>query len=322
MEYVEGQTLAQILASLRASEGEGDKNSRAEERTSTLASIAKLFTGETEARRLAASDSSQGQDVGAARSGEGTSGAPAPGDVTAEYCYKVARAFAEVAEGLQYAHTRGIIHRDLKPSNLILDRDGRLRILDFGLARMEGQQSLTASGDLLGTVLYMSPEQAMARRIQIDRRTDIYSLGVTLYESLAWRPPFEGKSAQDTLSKIIFSDPAPPRRMNPRIPKDLETIVLKCVRKAPGDRYATAEALAQDLWRFVRGDPIEARPQLAEARCNLGVALYAHGNPDGAVKEFRKAIALTAKPAPPRRSTARAPPLPPASGSASPRRSG
>jgi len=180
MEFVEGRTMAELLASLRASEGEPgekgrDEKAKGKRRASTLASIAALFTGETEARRIAASDGSQGQTPGDARSGQGTSGAPDPGDVTAEYCYKVARAFAEVAEGLQYAHTRGIIHRDLKPSNLILDRDGRLRILDFGLARMEGQQSLTASGDLLGTVLYMSPEQAMARRILIDRRTDIYS---------------------------------------------------------------------------------------------------------------------------------------------------
>ena len=176
MEYVEGKTLAQILASLRSSEGDKDEKGTSEKRTSTLASIAKLFTGETETRRLEASEGSQGQGVLDSQAGQGPSGAPALGDVTAEYCYKVARAFAEVAEGLQYAHTKGIIHRDLKPSNLILDRDGRLRILDFGLARMEGQQSLTMSGDLLGTVMYMSPEQAMARRIPIDRRTDIYSI--------------------------------------------------------------------------------------------------------------------------------------------------
>jgi len=182
-------------------------------------------------------------------------------EITAAYSYRVAEAFAEVAGGLQHAHERGIVHRDIKPSNLILDQEGRLRILDFGLAHLEGQQSLTRSGDLIGTVLYMSPEQAMARRIPIDHRTDIYSLGATLYEMLAWSPPFHGKTYQETLSSIVLRDPQLPRKLNPRIPRDLETIVLKCLRKDPGDRYGTAEALAQDLRRFVKGDPIEARPQ-------------------------------------------------------------
>ncbi|MBN1420898.1 MAG: protein kinase [Planctomycetes bacterium] len=182
--------------------------------------------------------------------------APAP-----EECYRLAEAFAGAAEGLQHAHREGVIHRDLKPSNLIVDPAGRLRILDFGLARLEGQASLTQSGDLMGTVLYMSPEQAMAKRIQVDHRTDVYSLGATLYEMLTLRPLFEGKSTQDTLSRIIFQDPAPAGRLNPRVPADLETIVLKCLRKDPADRYRTAEALAQDLRRFVRGDAIEARPQ-------------------------------------------------------------
>ncbi len=177
------------------------------------------------------------------------------------YYGRLATAFADVAEGLQHAHSKGITHRDIKPSNLILDSEGNLRILDFGLARLEGQASLTASGDFLGTVLYMSPEQAMAKRIPIDHRTDIYSLGATMYEMLALQPPFEGKHHQDTLSKIIFQDPKPPRQSNSRIPREIETIVLKCLRKDPGDRYGTAEALAQDLRRFVRGDPIEARPQ-------------------------------------------------------------
>ncbi len=177
------------------------------------------------------------------------------------YYSTVARAFADVADGLQHAHSKGVIHRDIKPSNLIFDPEGRLRILDFGLARLEGQESLTVSGDFLGTVLYMSPEQAMSKRIPIDHRTDIYSLGATMYETLTLCPPFQGKHHQDTLSQIIFRDPRAPRQLLPWIPKDLETIVLKCLRKEPEDRYGTAEAAAQDLRRFVRGAPIEARPQ-------------------------------------------------------------
>jgi serine/threonine protein kinase len=175
---------------------------------------------------------------------------------------RIALAFAGAAEGLQHAHSRGVVHRDLKPSNLILDQDGRLRILDFGLARLEGQESLTQTGDFLGTVLYMSPEQAMARRIPVDHRTDVYSLGASLFETMLLRPPFEGKSHQETLSRIIFNDPTSPRSEDPRVPEDLETIVLKCLRKDPGDRYGTAEALAQDLRRFARGDPgrVDRRP--------------------------------------------------------------
>jgi tetratricopeptide (TPR) repeat protein/tRNA A-37 threonylcarbamoyl transferase component Bud32 len=181
----------------------------------------------------------------------------------------LAKAFAGVADGLQQAHAQGIIHRDIKPSNLILDgtaiRDGdiedRLRILDFGLARLEGQESLTLSGDLLGTVFYMSPEQATARRVPVDRRTDIYSLGATLYEMLTRKPPFQGQSREDTLSEIILREPPAPRRLNPRVPPDLDTIVQKCMRKDPADRYSSAEALAQDLRRFVRGEPVEARPE-------------------------------------------------------------
>jgi serine/threonine protein kinase len=178
-----------------------------------------------------------------------------------DYFTKLARAFADVAEGLQHAHAKGVTHRDIKPSNLILDHEGRLRVLDFGLARLEGQESLTASGDFVGTPLYMSPEQARRRKIPLDHRTDIYSLGATLYEMLAGRPPFKGKDHQDTLSQIIERDPVEPGRVNQRVPRDLETVALKCLRKEPGDRYATAEALAEDLRRFASGEPVVARPQ-------------------------------------------------------------
>jgi serine/threonine protein kinase/predicted Zn-dependent protease len=182
------------------------------------------------------------------------------------YCARVAGAFAGVADGLHHAHREGVVHRDVKPSNLILDAEGRLRILDFGLARLEGNESLTLSGDIIGTPLYMSPEQARARKIAIDHRTDIYSLGATLYEALTLRPPFRGRDHHETLSQIIGREPPPPRRFNQRIPRDLETIVLKCLEKEPALRYSTAEALAQDLRRSARGDPVEARPQASWER--------------------------------------------------------
>jgi tetratricopeptide (TPR) repeat protein len=173
----------------------------------------------------------------------------------------LAAACADVAEGLHHAHQRKVVHRDIKPSNLILDRDGRLRILDFGLAHLEGQESITAAGDVVGTPLYMSPEQARRKKVPVDHRTDIYSLGATMYEALTGRPPFRGKDHADTLSQIIERDPVPPKKLNASVPVDLETIVLKCLRKDADDRYATAEALGQDLRRFTRNEAVEARPE-------------------------------------------------------------
>lgn len=177
-----------------------------------------------------------------------------------DYYIHIARCFADVADGLQHAHSRSVIHRDIKPSNLILDEEGRLRILDFGLARLEGQESLTISGSIVGTPLYMSPEQAREKKIHVDHRTDIYSLGATMYELICGLLPFKGKNHHDTLTQIIEREPVEPRKLNPRVPKDLETIVLKCLRKDPKDRYGTAEAMGQDLRRFVRGDFVEAKP--------------------------------------------------------------
>ena len=190
----------------------------------------------------------------------------------AGYFEQIARVFADVADGLQHAHSKGVTHRDIKPSNLILDLDGRLRVLDFGLALLEGQESLTRSGEFVGTPLYMSPEQARRKRIPVDYRTDVYSFGATLYEALCGRPPFRGKSHADTLSQIIERDPVELRTLNSRVPKDLDRIVLKCLRKDPADRYGTAEALGQDLRRFVRGAPVEASPVVWRQR--IGRSLW------------------------------------------------
>ena len=185
---------------------------------------------------------------------------------------RLAQDFAAVAGGLHHAHSKGVIHRDIKPSNLIFRgifetsgpseaRHGRLRILDFGLARLSGDETLTVSGDFIGTPLYMSPEQARRRRVRIDHRTDIYSLGAAMYEACTGRPPFQGKDHDEILSSILESDPLELRQLRPSVPADLQTVVLKCLRKDPNDRYRSAEALAQDLQRFARGDAIEARPQ-------------------------------------------------------------
>ncbi|MHC4550803.1 MAG: protein kinase domain-containing protein [Planctomycetota bacterium] len=176
------------------------------------------------------------------------------------YFVRVAEMFSDVAEALETAHAEGIIHRDIKPSNLLLDADGTLKVMDFGLARMrDATHSLTLTGDLLGTPAYMSPEQAMAKRVAIDHRTDIYSLAATLYEVLTLRRPFEGDSLQEVCSQIITKDPQAPRRANRRVPRDLETIVLKAMEKDRDRRYQTAEEMARDLRRFAEGAAIRAR---------------------------------------------------------------
>jgi tetratricopeptide (TPR) repeat protein len=171
----------------------------------------------------------------------------------------------QTAEALDHAHQMGIVHRDVKPANLMLDAAGRLWVTDFGLAQIQTDTHLTMSGDLVGTLRYMSPEQALARRVIIDHRTDIYSLGATLYELLALRPVFEGEDRQELLRQIAFEEPKPPRRVNKAIPAELETIVCKALQKNPADRYATAQELADDLRRWREDRPIQARrPSLVE----------------------------------------------------------
>ncbi|MHC4941220.1 MAG: protein kinase domain-containing protein [Planctomycetota bacterium] len=176
------------------------------------------------------------------------------------YFVRVAEMFAGAAEALQLAHDHGIVHRDIKPGNLLVASDGRLKLVDFGLARLEGDGvSMTRTGDLLGTPAYMSPEQAMAKRMDLDHRTDIYSLGATLYEVLTLRRPFDGSSLQEVCSQIITKDPVLPRRTNRKIPKDLETIVLKAMEKDRERRYPSAAAMARDLRLFAEGGAIQAR---------------------------------------------------------------
>ncbi len=186
---------------------------------------------------------------------------------TPSFFRSVARLGVQAAEALEHAHDRGIIHRDIKPSNLLVEGQGHLWVTDFGLAHCQGDNghTLTMPGDLLGTLRYMSPEQAQGGRTLLDHRTDIYSLGVTLYELLTLQPAFTGRDRSELLRKIADEGPRPPRQLNDAIPADLETIVLKAAEKEPQDRYATAEALADDLRRFLRDEPILAkRPTLIE----------------------------------------------------------
>jgi serine/threonine protein kinase/Flp pilus assembly protein TadD len=193
------------------------------------------------------------------------SATPTPSSRTREFVRMAVTLGIQAAEALDYAHALGVVHRDIKPANLLLDAAGRLWITDFGLARIQDDAGLTMTGDLLGTLRYMSPEQALAKRGYLDHRTDIYSLGATLYELLTLRPAIEGEDRQDVLRKIAQEEPAPPRRINPSIPRELETILLKAMSKEAEGRYATAKELADDLQRFLEHKLIKAkRPTLAE----------------------------------------------------------
>jgi serine/threonine protein kinase len=174
-------------------------------------------------------------------------------------CRRVAWLGVQAAEALEHAHQQGVIHRDVKPGNLLLDGRGQLWVADFGLARWPADDALTRTGDLLGTLRYMSPEQASARRGLVDHRTDVYSLGATLYELLTLRPVCDGRDHQELLHQILHEEPVPPRRLCPDVPRDLETVLLKALGKQVEERYATAQELADDLRRFLEGRPVLAR---------------------------------------------------------------
>ena len=171
----------------------------------------------------------------------------------------LARIVAQVADALDYAHEAGVVHRDVKPGNLLLDSKGAVWVTDFGLAQVTARAGLTQTGDVFGTLRYMSPEQAAGRRGEVDHRTDIYSLGATLYELLTLMPVFSGSDRRKLLHRVLNVDPLPPRQADRSIPPELETIVLKALAKSPTDRYATAGEMAADLRRFLEDKPILAR---------------------------------------------------------------
>jgi tetratricopeptide (TPR) repeat protein/serine/threonine protein kinase len=254
MQYVEGRNLADVIAELR---GQADSA-----RTTPQPSPSPLMecTVDAEAGRAVEPvlPASALQETGAV-----ASPTTARSVRDAAYFRKVTQLGIQAAEALDHAHQHAIVHRDIKPANLLVDATDRLWVTDFGLAQVQCDTRLTMTGDLVGTLRYMSPEQALAKRVVVDHRTDVYSLGATLYELLTLEPAFTGRDRQELLRQIAFEEPRPPRRIHRAIPLELETIVGKAMEKNPADRYATAQELADDLAHFLKDEPIRAkRPTL------------------------------------------------------------
>jgi WD40 repeat protein len=173
---------------------------------------------------------------------------------------QAARWVETLARAMHAAHQANVVHRDLKPANVLLAADGTLKVTDFGLARRLDEAGHTATGAVMGTPSYMAPEQAAGKGKQVGPAADVYALGAILYECLTGRPPFKAANPLDTLVQVVSDEPVPVRRLQPKVPRDVETICLKCLRKEPGKRYASAAMLAEDLRRFSAGEPIQARP--------------------------------------------------------------
>lgn len=252
MHYVEGYTLAEVIAQLRAT---ADHNRSCGTAESAVEQTVAFRPGGGPVERTAPSAYPSGETNKELQAGISTEGSIR----TRDYFRSVAKIGKQAAEALDHAHGVGIVHRDVKPSNLILDDSSRCWITDFGLAMAESSPSLTMTGDLLGTLRYMSPEQSLAQRVVVDHRTDIYSLGVTLYELLTLQPAHAGDDRQEMLRRLAFEEPLAPRKLNPTIPQDLETIVLKAISKNASDRYAAAGDFAADLGNYLEGRPIHAR---------------------------------------------------------------
>jgi serine/threonine protein kinase/Flp pilus assembly protein TadD len=242
MQHIEGQSLDGILGRLREKSGRGQGvETRRKGRAAPPPEDSTIL-------EIGARD-----DTGPRRP------EPAARQAPRSYVRAIALLGVQAADALEHAHRQGVIHRDVKPGNLLIDQQGKLWLTDFGLALFPNKAALTRTGDLLGTLRYMSPEQASGRGVVVDQRSDIYSLGVTLYEMLTLRAALPGDNHQELLWQIAHHEPVRPRRLNRAIPPELETILLKAMEKFPEDRYLAAQEFAEDLQRFLDDKPIQAR---------------------------------------------------------------
>jgi serine/threonine protein kinase/Tfp pilus assembly protein PilF len=268
MQYIEGRTLAGVIADLRQRERGGPAPpERAGSRAGAAAPAPPAVqqpepdaTGAYPGTKSAAPGKTGSAETIAATVPAAAAGISTERSSRSPAFFRTAASLAiQAAEALEHAHQLGVIHRDIKPANMLVDVRGNLWITDFGLAHCQSQAGLTMTGDLVGTLRYMSPEQALAKRVTIDHRTDIYSLGATLYELLTLEPAFHGSDRQELLRQIAFEEPPPLRRLNLAMPRELETIVLKALEKNPAERYAAAQDMADDLRRYLEDKPIRAR---------------------------------------------------------------
>ncbi|MEX2141205.1 MAG: protein kinase [Pirellulales bacterium] len=263
MEYIEGQTLAEVIEELsRSHSPRGNVNFAAPRRELGDANQTEigLTPGEDNSAHAAerpplCSHAERGNEnaetVAAALSTLHTTR-------PADFFRRVAELGIQAAEALDHAHQMGIVHRDIKPANLLLDQFGKLYITDFGLARLSTDAGMTLTGDMLGTLRYMSPEQATGAKL-LDERTDIYSLGITLYELIAMHPAFPEHDRQKLIRDVAEQDPPRLRAINPHVPADLETVIHKAISKEPSERYGAAKELTDDLKRFANCEPVAAR---------------------------------------------------------------
>jgi serine/threonine protein kinase/WD40 repeat protein len=305
MQFIQGQGLDVVLEELKRLRAGGAEAPAAPAlstvgRDVSAADVARsLLTGRLDAQPTEGSAADNGQDHRPADTAGSDSGHASslssssltlPGAEQARgkarrqtYWQGVARIGVQVADALAYAHAQGIVHRDIKPSNLLLDTHGIVWVTDFGLAKADDQQNLTHTGDILGTLRYMPPEAFGGK---VDSRGDVYALGLTLYEMLAFRPAFDEKERGRLVKQVTNEAPAPLRKLNAEVPRDLETIVQKAIEREPSHRYASASELDDDLRRFVDDEPIRAR------RASYGerLARWARRNP--AIAALGIAVAL------------------------------
>lgn len=264
MQLIRGRSLSEVISSLRHVRDEGKEFDG-----SSISQITKMgrVEGAAEADRTAAIETDFAGADSHFESGAKTAGTFAksnsstiPHSSRREYYRSVAALGIQAATALQHAHDEGIIHRDIKPANLLLDSSAKLYVTDFGLARVESDAGVTMTGDLVGTLRYMSPEQALAKKVVIDHRADVYSLAATLYELLTLRPAYVAEDRQQLLKQIAFDEPALLRRIDRDIPAELETIVHKAMAKDMDQRYSSAQELADDLRSHLENRPIQAKP--------------------------------------------------------------
>ena len=260
MQLIEGQNIAQVIGSIRGRlSSEQQKKQNPTPRAAGATQHSDESPGPIQKEGKVQSHASSGRHLMEDDFAAAVSGRRHP--LPSQRLFKTVAALGrDAALAIGHAHDHGIIHRDIKPSNLLLDEKGKIWITDFGLAQIRDNPGETRTGDIVGTLRYMSPEQASGRKFLVDHRTDIYSLGITLYELLTLKQAFNGKGTKEILRQVAFEDPVSLRQVNPRIPAELEVIISKAIGKNPQERYNTATELADDLERFCNDQPIAAKP--------------------------------------------------------------